>query len=743
MLDIHNHILTGLDDGPSLEEESLAMARMAVRDGISAVVCTPHWCVGKYNNSREIIMARVAAFQERLDEENIPLKVYPGAELRIDISIPFLLAENEILTFNDNGRYILLELPTQMLPENIDDFLWDLQVRKITPVIAHIERNTCLRQNPRKILDWISMGILTQVTAASILGKFGKETRKFSHFLLEHKMVHILATDAHGVRARRPDLAEGYEMLKKLCGKEPAHRMVHENPENIIAGKPLTVEDPIPLESEKRGGWQRLKSLFLNAFVLLLVPVFSACSSGPPVQKITHDGVRQVSHGRYRPQNEEAVVRVVSPETEKEAVADSRPLPGEQSGAVVRKIKSPDVTPAPPMRNIPLTYKAYILEKFRGKRVVFPEELAKEDSLHEPVYRIGIEDELFVAVWKNPDLSMAVVVSNDGKISVPLVGELKVQGLQISEMVGLLTKKLSQFVEAPQVSVNIKAINSRRVFITGAVKTTLRAGEPVQSGFTLRGDRRLLTSLSEVTLAEDADLEESYIVRGEVVIPLDLHRLIVRGDMTQNLLLQPSDTIVIPAARKEISILGEVNKPGLYKMKNRTTVFDVISVAEGIKDDSADLERAYIARQGKNYPVNVKKLLGGDIGLNVFLENKDVVYIPNDKDNKIFVIGEVKRPSVVKFTDSMDVLEAIASAGDFMHTANREQVVVVRGPRDNAEVYAIDALRMSRGYHHESFILQKSDLLFVPRTHIADWNIFISQLLPSASISNTLKNLGD
>ncbi len=753
MIDIHNHMLPGMDDGPSRMDESVEMAKVAVDDGVTEVVCTPHWCAGRNEHFRRRVLDGIALLKDRLNVEGIPLEIHPGAELLIDVSIPVLLEKDELMTYDDAGRYILLELPQLMLPENIDDFLWDLNVRKITPIIAHVERNTWLRHHPEKVFEWVSMGIPTQVTAASVVGKFGKEIKAFSHFLIENEMAHVLATDAHGARGRRPELAEGYEMLEKLFGIERARRMVYENPKMILDGSPLPLEEPTPPEARATGRWRRLKSFFLNSFLLLLLPGVLACSSDPMVRKVEPAGIREITHGRYRPVKEEVLVKVVglgetsvsaATLTGNETMIERVEFAGDTAANTVNKIKARNLeSPPPSMRSIPLAYKAYIREKFKGKRVVFPEEIGKTASRREQVYTIGVEDELLVAVWKNPDLSMAVVVGDDGKVSIPLVGELKVQGLQISEMAALLTRKLSRFVEAPQVSVNIKTINSRRVFITGAVASTQRPGEPVASGVTLRGDRRLLTSLSEVTIADDADLEEAYIVRGDVVIPLDLHGLVSRGDMTQNILLQPLDTIVIPARRKEISVLGEVQKPGQYKMKNRTTVLDAISAASGIKGDGADLERAYIARQGRNYPLNLKKLFSGDSRLNVILENKDVVYIPGDKDNKVFVLGEVGRPSVVKFTDSMDVLEAIARAGDFLYSANREQVVVVRGPRENAEVYAIDALKMSRGYRHEKFILKKSDVLFVPRTYIADWNIFITQLLPSASMTNSLKNLGN
>jgi len=144
-----------MDDGAQNWEQSLAMARMAVEDGIEGVVCTPHWVLGQYDNTRPLILSAVKNLRQKLADHDIPLEIYPGAELRLDVSLCQGLHGRELLTINDTGRFVLLELPQELLPQKLEEFLWDLQVQGITPVISHPERNLVLRQDPARLYHWV------------------------------------------------------------------------------------------------------------------------------------------------------------------------------------------------------------------------------------------------------------------------------------------------------------------------------------------------------------------------------------------------------------------------------------------------------------------------------------------------------------------------------------------------------------------------------------------------------------
>jgi protein-tyrosine phosphatase len=148
MIDLHNHILPGLDDGADNWPKSIAMARIAYEDGITGIVCTPHWIPGKYENKRADIITVVEEFKKHLVEQEIPLSIYPGAELRLDIRLTEKIASGELMTVNNNGIYVLIELPEESIPDNLEDFLWHLALKNIKPIISHVERYPLLHKNP-------------------------------------------------------------------------------------------------------------------------------------------------------------------------------------------------------------------------------------------------------------------------------------------------------------------------------------------------------------------------------------------------------------------------------------------------------------------------------------------------------------------------------------------------------------------------------------------------------------------
>lgn len=249
MFDLHNHMLPRMDDGAPDWSHSLAMARMAVEDGIEGVVCTPHWVNGLFENTRPIILSRVEELRSKLEEEKIPLKVYPGAELRLDFDLPHRIESQQVLTLNDTGRYALVELPEDVVPRNMANFFWEMQAQGTIPVLAHPERNRVLIRHPMRLYKWVEMGILTQLTAASLEGKFGREIHKFSVWLLKHRMVHVLATDSHGPKSRAPKLTEALKEVEKVLDGHLAHAMVFDIPDRIIRGEHVSVPDPLKPKS--------------------------------------------------------------------------------------------------------------------------------------------------------------------------------------------------------------------------------------------------------------------------------------------------------------------------------------------------------------------------------------------------------------------------------------------------------------------------------------------------------------
>ncbi len=261
MYDIHSHILPGLDDGAPNWEKSLAMAGMAVDDGIAGMVCTPHWVSGFFNNDKSAVLRVFKTFQEKLDEHRIPLSVYPGSELRLDFEIPERISSGELLTINDTGRYALIEFPEEVIPQNLDHFFWELQMQDVIPVIVHPERNRVIQRDPARLYRLVELGALTQITGASLTGRFGNEIRKFSIMLLEHHLAHVLATDAHSPDSRAPKLAEASREAERILGAEMADRMVRDNPRRIIDGLQVTPFDLIPL-GKRDSLWKKVFFMF-------------------------------------------------------------------------------------------------------------------------------------------------------------------------------------------------------------------------------------------------------------------------------------------------------------------------------------------------------------------------------------------------------------------------------------------------------------------------------------------------
>lgn len=233
--DIHCHMLGGIDDGAKSEEESLLMAEMAAHDGIATVIVTPHQLGAFTHNSGALIRRRTAEFQQALNERGIPLQVLPGADVRIEPGLVDMLRAGEVLTLGDHGRHVLLELPHELYFP-IDRLLDDLHDNGLRGILSHPERNLGLLRQPEQIAPLVEAGCLMQITAGSLLEAFGPASRVMSEWMLSEGLVHFVATDAHGVRSRRPLLGRAFERVAELVGGEVASRLCCLNPAAVAAG---------------------------------------------------------------------------------------------------------------------------------------------------------------------------------------------------------------------------------------------------------------------------------------------------------------------------------------------------------------------------------------------------------------------------------------------------------------------------------------------------------------------------
>lgn len=240
-VDIHCHMLPGIDDGAPTWSESLAMARIAVADGIGTVIVTPHQLGSYTHNSGDLIRERAEELQQLLDEHDVPLRVLPGADVRIEPSMVSDIRRGAVLSLADLRCHVLLELPHELyIP--LEPVLQSLAGIPCEGILSHPERNQGLLKQRHLLGPLVDQGCLMQVTAGSLLGTFGPQSQEMSEWMLQEGLVHFLATDAHGSKSRRPLLRRAYERAAELVGADEAWRLCVEHPACVAAGQPVAAE---------------------------------------------------------------------------------------------------------------------------------------------------------------------------------------------------------------------------------------------------------------------------------------------------------------------------------------------------------------------------------------------------------------------------------------------------------------------------------------------------------------------
>jgi protein-tyrosine phosphatase len=239
MIDLHCHLLHGIDDGPATLEESLELCRLAVADGITRAIVTPHIHPGRWENNRSSIDAACNDLQQALDAHDIPLQLGFAAEVRLTDSIPEQVARDDIPYYGevDGYRIMLLEFPHgHVIPGSHKLAQWLLD-RGIRPMIAHPERNRQIMKDASQLQPFIDLGCWLQVTAGSVTGHFGERSQSVAHQLLANDTVMILASDGHNARARPPALSHAFDSIARQYGEDRARRLMLDTPVAIAAGQ--------------------------------------------------------------------------------------------------------------------------------------------------------------------------------------------------------------------------------------------------------------------------------------------------------------------------------------------------------------------------------------------------------------------------------------------------------------------------------------------------------------------------
>lgn len=236
MIDLHCHLLPGIDDGPKTMQEALQMAEYAVGEGIRHSVLTPHIQPGCYDNDVESIRAAYQAFKTALEIHAIPLQISMAAEVRVCAELPQLISQNKIPFIGvwENKKVLLLEFPHDHVPLGSDKLVAWLFSRNIIPLIAHPERNQAILAHPDKLMPFMRLGCLLQVTASSVTGLFGAASQQCALRLIRQNLVTILASDAHNLHKRQPTLRPALAHLKPLIGEQQANALVTTHPARIV-----------------------------------------------------------------------------------------------------------------------------------------------------------------------------------------------------------------------------------------------------------------------------------------------------------------------------------------------------------------------------------------------------------------------------------------------------------------------------------------------------------------------------
>lgn len=254
MIDLHCHILPGLDDGAQNMDEAIKMAEMAAKDGIKKIVATPHLFRGNFGyKDLTIIEKKRKQFVKALKKNNIQIDVFKGAEVHISHNLIDEIKKNRKSLVLNQSSYMFVEFPTEHVFSGVKNLFFELMNEGITPVITHPERNYVFVRNPGLFYELIDVGALSQANSGSFTGIYGKRTQETVRDFIELGLIHFIASDCHNTHSIKPNLSATVRIAAEILGEKKAHALVKENPQAVLDDQQLPyMPDPVdPRKKEK------------------------------------------------------------------------------------------------------------------------------------------------------------------------------------------------------------------------------------------------------------------------------------------------------------------------------------------------------------------------------------------------------------------------------------------------------------------------------------------------------------
>lgn len=247
-VDIHSHILPGIDDGAADTDAALDMLELSLAEGGDNItLVTPHYICGSLKNDRSIVVDKLAELKSAAAERGLKVNLHCGNEIFLSTEVPELLNNDEICTLAGSS-YVLVELPMMSVPDYADEVLYRLKLHGYKPIIAHPERNHQIMSDPNILYDFVCKGIYSQVNASSLKGVYGKKVMEIALNLIRHNLVHFVASDAHSCRGRSPKLQRAYNMVNTCFGKKTADRLFTENGLAVLGNRAIEAEEPVQIK---------------------------------------------------------------------------------------------------------------------------------------------------------------------------------------------------------------------------------------------------------------------------------------------------------------------------------------------------------------------------------------------------------------------------------------------------------------------------------------------------------------